>query len=124
MSVKTIKILVIAICLLFCANQALALTSAATGLDATAGAATLKVTKTLPQLIGYFINILLGLLGLVLLVIVVYAGILWMTAGGNPKQVEKARDWMINGAIGLVICALAFAISNFIVGQVAVLTTG
>ena len=124
MSVKTIRILVIAICFLFFANQALALTSAATGLDATAGAATLKVTKSIPQLVGYFINILLGLMGLVLLVIVVYAGILWMTAGGNPKQVEKARDWMINGAIGLIICALAFAISTFIVVQVEGLTTG
>ncbi|MBI5254568.1 hypothetical protein HY932_02195 [Candidatus Falkowbacteria bacterium] len=102
-------------------NQALAITSTATGLDATAEAATLKVTKTLPQLVGYFINILLGLLGLVLLVIVVYAGILWMTAGGNPKQVEKSRDWMINGAIGLIICALAFAISQFIINQVATL---
>ncbi len=122
MARKTIKILVITLCLLFCANQALAISSAATGLDATAGAAELKVTKTVPQLVGYFINILLGLLGLVLLVIVVYAGILWMTAGGNPKQVEKARDWMINGAIGLIICALAFAISNFIVSQVEGLT--
>lgn len=108
-----------AICLLFCANQALAITAAQTGLDATAGAATLTVTKSLPQLVGYFINIVLSLLGLVLLVIIVYAGITWMTAGGNPKQVEKARDWMINGSIGLVICVLAFAISNFIVDQIS-----
>jgi hypothetical protein len=99
-------------------STALAITTAQTGLDATAEAAQVTVAKTVPQLVGYFINIVLGILSLVLLGVIVYGGILYMTAGGNTQTTEKARSWIINGAIGLLIAVLAFALSNFIIAQV------
>ena len=99
-------------------GTALAITTAQTGLDATAEAAQVTVAKTVPQLVGYFINIVLGILSLVLLGVTVYGGILYMTAGGNSQTTDKARSWIINGAIGLIIAVLAFALSNFIIAQV------
>ena len=99
-------------------NVALAITPEQTGLIDTAESAELTVQKSIPQLVGYFINVIIGVLSVVLLVIVVYGGILYMTAGGNDKQTEKARAWLINGSIGLIICVLAFALSTFIVSQV------
>ena len=56
------------------------------------------------------INIILGFLGLIAVIIVIYAGFLWMTAGGKSEQVDKAKKWLVNGLIGLVIIMLSFAI--------------
>ncbi|MFH1711859.1 MAG: MMCAP2_0565 family pilin-like conjugal transfer protein [Patescibacteria group bacterium] len=82
-------------------------------------------TTTLPQLIGTLISAVLGFLGIILLVIILYAGFLWMTAGGNDEQVKKAKKWMINGIIGLVITLGAYAVSQFVITalQTAGLTT-
>jgi len=74
---------------------------------------------TLPSIIGRIINAVLGFLGVVLIVIIIYAGFLWMTAGGSEEQVGKAKQWMINAIIGLVIVLLAYAITSFVVTKLA-----
>ncbi len=66
-------------------------------------------------IIGSVISILISILGIIFLVLVLYAGYLWMTAGGNEKQVEKAKDVMIRATVGLVILLAAYSISNFVV---------
>jgi hypothetical protein len=37
----------------------------------------------------------LGLVGIVVLVLVIYAGYLWMTAAGNEDQVETAKKFYL-----------------------------
>ncbi len=37
----------------------------------------------------------------------IYAGFLWVTAGGNPENVTKARQMLINALIGVAIALLA-----------------
>ncbi len=69
----------------------------------------------LPVLIGRFIAVLLSLLGVILLGIILYAGFLWMTAGGNEENITKAKALMRNGVIGIVIIVLSFAITSFVV---------
>ncbi|KPJ85033.1 hypothetical protein AMJ57_04660, partial [Parcubacteria bacterium SG8_24] len=76
----------------------------------TIGLGTTDIRTTIGMIISYF----LGLLGLVAVVIMLYAGFLWMTAGGNEEKVSKAKRWMINGVIGLVIILSAYAITSFI----------
>jgi hypothetical protein len=66
------------------------------------------------QIIGRVINIFLGFLGVVLLGLLIYAGFLWMTAGGDATKVEKAKLYIRNAIIGLVIIASAWAIVFFI----------
>ncbi len=65
------------------------------------------------NIIGY-IKILLQVLGVVFLVIVIYAGVLWMTAGGNQEKAGTARKWIINGVIGMITVGLSWAIALFI----------
>lgn len=69
--------------------------------------------------LGLIINAALSVLGVVLLVIVIYAGFLWMTAGGNKEQVQKAQKWILNAVIGLVILVSSFAISDFVIELLA-----
>ncbi|MEK7139358.1 MAG: hypothetical protein AAB817_01525 [Patescibacteria group bacterium] len=63
-----------------------------------------------PIVIGNIIGIVLSLLGVVCLIYAVYAGVKWMTAGGNAEQVDEAKAALRNAAIGLAIVLLAYAI--------------
>lgn len=66
-------------------------------------------------IVGNLIQSVLALLGVIFLVLVVYGGVLWMTAGGNEKQIEKARDTLFQGVVGLVIVLSAYAVTTFII---------
>ncbi len=91
-----------------------------------AGAAGYDETVQLESVIGTIINVVLGLLGVILLIIVIYSGFLWMTAGGKSEQVDKAKAWLINAVIGLVLILAAYAISSFVIAALteAGLATG
>lgn len=69
----------------------------------------------LPALIGNIIQALLALIGVLFLVLAVYAGFLWMTAQGNEKKVQSAKDILKNAVIGLVLIVAAYAISDFVI---------
>lgn len=73
----------------------------------------------LPEVIGSLIQVALGLLGIVFLVLILYAGFLWMTARGEKDNVEKAQKLMTQAVIGLVIIIAAYAISTFVMGAIA-----
>ena len=60
------------------------------------------------------IKTILELLGFIFVVLMIYAGILWMTAGGNEEQVEKAKNLIKQALTGLIIVVLAYAITYFI----------
>lgn len=69
---------------------------------------------TLVELIGNGIQIALSLLGVVLLGYVLYAGFLWMTAGGEEDNIKKAQGILRNAVIGLVIILASYSITLFV----------
>ncbi len=86
-----------------------------TGLEETASSADLKGQKKLPVVIGRIISIALGMVGVVFLIIMIYGGFLYLTAGGNKDQVGQAVNYIKNGAIGVAIIFASYAITNFVV---------
>jgi len=70
-------------------------------------------------IVGKVVGIVVGLLGLILAVFIVWGGAMWMTSGGNEEQIKKAKAMIINAIIGLVIVLLAYAISSFIIDKLA-----
>lgn len=64
-----------------------------------------------------FVRAALSLLGLIFVSLVIYAGFLWMTAGGDEKQVGKAKNTIKQAIIGLAITLAAYAITGFVVGK-------
>ena len=66
------------------------------------------------SIIGQIIGIALGLVGVIFLVLMVYGGFLWMTARGNTKQVEDAKNLIISAVIGIIIVAGAYVVTNFV----------
>lgn len=70
--------------------------------------------KFLNTRIGSVIGIVLSFVGVIFLLLMIYAGISWMTASGNQEKVTKAKDLIINAIIGLIIVLAAYAITSFI----------
>lgn len=66
------------------------------------------------DIIGKFIGIALSLLGIIFLILIIYSGYIWMTAGADPKQVDRAKKMLINATVGIVITLSAYALSSFI----------
>lgn len=69
--------------------------------------------------IGSIIKTALLFTGTIFLVLFIYAGFLWMTAGGNSDQVKKATSMMRNAVIGLIIIFLSYSISVFVFRMLA-----
>ncbi|MEK7159548.1 MAG: pilin [Patescibacteria group bacterium] len=86
------------------------------GLDAV-GSQTPLVKSDPRQIVGRIIKIALGFLGAVAISIIIYAGFLYMTSGGDPAKTEIARKWIINAVIGLAIIFSAYAITTYIFNQ-------
>lgn len=81
-------------------------------------------TTDLYSIVGKIINVVLGFLGIVLLFYFIYGGFKWMTAGGDPKGVDEAKNMIKNAVIGLVIIMASYALSNFVLAQLLVVTAG
>lgn len=64
------------------------------------------------------INVIIGVLGLVAVIVIIIGGINYMTSSGEAAKVKKAKDTILYGVIGLVICVLAFAIVNFVIANI------
>ncbi|MBP9761413.1 MAG: hypothetical protein KBD15_04210 [Candidatus Magasanikbacteria bacterium] len=69
------------------------------------------------NVVGTTINAALTLVGLIFLVLMVYAGYLWMTARGEESQVEKAQKIISAAIIGLVVVMSAAGITKLITSR-------
>jgi len=62
------------------------------------------------------INVILGTLGVLLLGVIIYAGILWgILSQGDPAQIKKAQAMIRNAVIGLILVFASYTISFFII---------
>lgn len=82
------------------------------GVQAPNAAAQGTLTTNVTQIINFF----LGILGLVAVAFLIYAGVLMVTAGGNDEQVGKARKIITYAVVGIVIILLSWTIVTFVTG--------
>lgn len=75
-------------------------------------------SDTLWNNIQTIINAVIGILGLVCVIIIIIGGVNYMTSSGDAGKVKKAKDTILYGLIGLIICVLAFAIVNFVLANI------
>lgn len=72
-------------------------------------------TEDLQNVIVGAVNGVIGAIGLVALIFVLIGGINLTTSAGDPGKVQKAKTTIIYALIGMAICALSFAIVNFVI---------
>ena len=63
------------------------------------------------------VNVLLFIIGAVSVIMLIYGGIRYTTSGGNANSVTAAKNTIMYAIIGLIIAIFAFAIVNFVVGE-------
>lgn len=79
-------------------------------------------TADLKSTVINIINWILGLLGIIAVVMILYAGFMWMTAGGNEDKVASSKKMISAAVVGLIIILLAWAIVNFVLKTTANVT--
>lgn len=80
------------------------------GLDAS-----LKKATDARSYIISIVNFVLGFLGLAAVIVIVYAGILYVTSAGNDDNLGKAKNAIKYAVIGILIIAGSYAMVNTIV---------
>jgi hypothetical protein len=93
------------------------LADASNNINSVATTAGVNGQTDLLVIIGKIINVVFGLLGVILLVLLIYAGYLWMTSQGDDKKIEEAKKIIKSALIGLVITIASFAIATFILSM-------
>ena len=86
------------------------------GLNKIAGSA--RYDTSLPNTpefyVGLAINLFFSLLGIVVIGLAIYSGILWMTARGDEAKVTKAKDTLTEVILGLLFIVGGYALSIFL----------
>lgn len=80
---------------------------------------TLKQTSSARQFVINAVNFVLGFLGLAAVVVIVYAGILYVTAAGNEDNTGKAKNAIKYAVIGIILIAASYAIVNTVINFAA-----
>lgn len=79
-------------------------------------------TRDVRETIASLIKTLMGLLGIVATVLVLYGGFQWMISGGEEKKVEKAKKTIYMGIIGLLIILSAYGIASYVLTNLVTAT--
>lgn len=90
-------------------TQAFAPVAGETGVAAVGG--------PIASFISNFLGFITGLAGIMFLIYLIFAGLSWVSSGGDKGKVEAARNQMTQAALGLVVVIAAYSIAG-VVGKV------
>ena len=74
-------------------------------------------TQDVKVVIQNIIKIILGFLGIITIIIILYGGFLWMTSFGEEDKIDRSKKLISAGVIGLVIVLASYAISAFVINS-------
>ena len=120
---KTIStIVVVAIAALLIGNSALAI--AGNGLVLPNSVNGTSSEDNAYELLETVTNWVLGIVGAVAVLFIIYGGFRYITSQGNQQQMDTAKNILIKAIIGLVIVVVAYVIVRIIVAALAGPTAG
>lgn len=65
------------------------------------------------------LNFVYGVAGIVAVIVIIVAGVMYITSLGKPEQTAKALRMIIYAAVGLVVVILAAVITNFLISALS-----
>ncbi len=71
-------------------------------------------SSDLRDTIRRILNVILGFLGIITVVMVIYGGFVWLTAAGNDDNVAKGRHTLLWAALGAILIGIAWTVSSYI----------
>lgn len=69
------------------------------------------------------VNWLLGFLGLISMILLLYAGLIWFKARDNEEEITRAKQILKGSLTGLVITLLAYGLAQLLFSQLIRATT-
>jgi hypothetical protein len=85
--------------------------------DGTCEGITGNAGQNINSLVATIINIFSWIVGVVCVIMIIYGGFLYVTAGGDTNKVGTAKTTILYAIIGLVIVALAQIIVKFVLNK-------
>ena len=76
-------------------------------------------TTDINEVFRIIINVLLFVVIVIAVIMIIVSGIRYTTSGGNANSVAAAKNTLLYSIIGLVVAIFAFAIVNWVVGEVS-----
>ncbi len=76
------------------------------------------INMSFNQTVANIINTVLFIAGILATIYLVYSGIQYITANGEPAKATAARTGIINAIIGIIVILVAFSISAWVTGGV------
>jgi hypothetical protein len=67
------------------------------------------------SLVRTIINIFLYVVGILSVAFIIFAGVRYVTSGGDQNKVKSAKDTLLYAIIGLIVAILGWAIVNLVV---------
>lgn len=74
-------------------------------------------TESLPIVIARIIRAVLAVLGVLLVCLIVYAGYLYMVAGGDPAKTKKAKTIITNAIIGIILIFSSYSLASYVLNR-------
>jgi len=71
---------------------------------------------SLRPLILTILQFFLGFLGLLAVIMIIYGGVLYVSAAGAQEKIDKGKKIIMYAIVGIVIILLSFAIVNTVLG--------
>lgn len=63
------------------------------------------------------LTVFFGIAAVISVLMIVVGGLMFVTSGGNPQEVTKARETIIYAVVGLVVSLVAEALVAFVLGK-------
>ena len=70
----------------------------------------------LPTFIGRILKWIMGIIGVIMIALFVYGGVTYATSAGSEEKIETGKKIMVYTIIGVVIIALAYVLTDFVIG--------
>lgn len=65
--------------------------------------------------VASLIRVVMGFLGTIAVLLILFGGFKWMMAQGNQDKVDEAKKLLIAGVVGLIIILSAYGIATYVI---------
>lgn len=77
-------------------------------------AAGCKTTKKADEVVNEVLKVVLSFVGVIAVGVMIYGGAMYMTSNGDSGKIQRAKNIIMYGLIGMVVAMLAYTIVHFI----------
>lgn len=75
------------------------------------------------EIVFNVVYIFLGILGIITVLLMIYGGFLWLTAGGEENKAKQGTTILFQAVVGLIIILSSYAVTYFVLVQITTAVT-